>query len=118
MVDQARAILWVQWRAPLDVFTKMGKGRTARFSIFTLVWYAGCAVAAVAVSLLISGTKEPDKVTLLLSNTLFFATGYWQFVPVMLATTGLSLELRKLIVYPIPHSQLYGLELLLRISTS
>ena len=42
---------------------------------------------------------------------------YWQVVPLMLATAGASLETKKLIVYPVPHSQLFLLDVLMRVST-
>ncbi len=42
---------------------------------------------------------------------------YWQVVPVLMAATGASLELRKLKVYPIPTSQLFGIEVMLRVTS-
>jgi ABC-2 type transport system permease protein len=41
---------------------------------------------------------------------------YWQVVPLMLATTGSSLDLRKLRAYPIPDGQLFLIEVLLRVT--
>jgi ABC-2 type transport system permease protein len=39
---------------------------------------------------------------------------YWQAMPVLSASMGSSLDLRKLLVYPAPHEQLFLIELLLR----
>jgi ABC-2 type transport system permease protein len=43
---------------------------------------------------------------------------YWQAMPVLSASMGSSLDLRKLLVYPAPHEQLFLIELLLRFATS
>jgi len=39
---------------------------------------------------------------------------YWQAMPVLSASMGSSLDLRKLLVYPAPHGKLFLVELLLR----
>jgi ABC-2 type transport system permease protein len=42
---------------------------------------------------------------------------YWQAMPVLSASMGSSLDLRKLLIYPAPHQQLFLVELLLRFTT-
>ena len=42
---------------------------------------------------------------------------YWQAIPVLSASMGSSLDLRKLLVYPAPHDKLFLVELLLRFTT-
>jgi len=42
---------------------------------------------------------------------------YWQLTPILTASMGSSLDMRKLIVYPLPHEKLFGVEILLRIAT-
>ena len=42
---------------------------------------------------------------------------YWQAIPVLSASMGASLDLRKLLVYPAPHDKLFLIELLLRFTT-
>jgi ABC-2 type transport system permease protein len=42
---------------------------------------------------------------------------YWQAMPVLSASLGSSLDLRKLLVYPAPHGDLFLVELLLRFIT-
>jgi len=39
---------------------------------------------------------------------------YWQAMPVLSASMGSSLDLRKLLVYPVPHRKLFQVELMLR----
>lgn len=118
MFDQARAILWVQFRSILNYYPRMARGGSLFSTMLMGLWYVIVAFMAWGVYAVIVETREPEKVREFLGRVLFFATGYWQVVPVMLATTGLSLEFRKLIVYPIPHAQLFLLELLLRTATS
>lgn len=40
---------------------------------------------------------------------------YWQAMPILSASMGSSLDLRKLLVYPAPHENLFLIELLLRL---
>ena len=49
-----------------------------------------------------------------LSSGLLFVTLYWQVAPVISAGFGASLDLRKLLAYPIPHGKLFTVEILLR----
>jgi ABC-2 type transport system permease protein len=42
---------------------------------------------------------------------------YWQAMPVLSASMGSALDLRKLLPYPIPHQELFLVELLLRLAT-
>jgi ABC-2 type transport system permease protein len=53
-----------------------------------------------------------------LPGALLLAFLYWQVVPLLMAATGASLELRKLQVYPIPASQLFSIEVMLRVSSA
>jgi ABC-2 type transport system permease protein len=39
---------------------------------------------------------------------------YWQAMPILSASIGSSLEMRKLGIYPIPHGRLFQIEILLR----
>ena len=43
---------------------------------------------------------------------------YWQVVPLLMAATGASLDLRKLQAYPIPVSQLFSIEVMLRVTAA
>jgi ABC-2 type transport system permease protein len=64
-------------------------------------------------------TAGADSIHLLrvaLPGVLLIATLYWQVVPLVMAATGASLELRKLQAYPIPVSQLFSIEVVLRVT--
>ena len=52
-----------------------------------------------------------------LSSGLMFVALYWQLAPVISAGFGASLDLRKLLVYPIPRGKLFTVEVLLRLTS-
>ncbi len=54
----------------------------------------------------------------LLPSALAFVFVFWQLSPALLASTGASLDLKKLLVYPIPPARLFEVDVLLRLSTS
>lgn len=109
-MNQARAILWAQWRSMRNFFPRRGVGWTA---FVGLIWYGFWVAAAFAVMLLTSSPISGGVAGVFL---LIFL--YWQVVPVLMASTGASLDLRKLQAYPIPVTQLFGLEVMLRITAS
>src|SRR5581483_5817598 len=43
---------------------------------------------------------------------------YWQIVPLFTLSTGWSLQINKLQIYPIPHGSLFGIEVLLRLTSA
>jgi hypothetical protein len=42
---------------------------------------------------------------------------YWQLAPLISASLGASLDLKKLLIYPVPHRKLFVIEVLLRLTT-
>jgi ABC-2 type transport system permease protein len=64
--------------------------------------------------------SSPDAVDLFvpaLSAGLLIVMLYWQLAPLISASFGASLDLHKLLAYPIPHSKLFLVEILLRVAT-
>jgi len=53
-----------------------------------------------------------------LSGALLLVFLYWQVIPVLMAASGASLDLRKLQAYPVPVSQLFWLEVMLRVTVA
>jgi len=43
---------------------------------------------------------------------------YWQVVPIVSASMGSGLDMRKLLIYPVPHGRLFAVETLLRLATA
>lgn len=111
--DQVRAILAAQYRV---IANRAGGGRALYWSL-TGLWYLMVAVLAGVIAVFIPEVSSRDALERWLSGGLLLAFLFWQFVPVALATTGMSLELKRLLVYPIPVSSLFAIETLLRVST-
>jgi ABC-2 type transport system permease protein len=110
-MNQAGAILWAQWRATRNFFPRRGIAWTAAVGA---IWYGVWLVVSLSVMLLTSSTMIGST----LAGILLLIFLYWQVVPVLMAASGASLDLRKLQAYPIPVSQLFGLEVMLRITAA
>jgi ABC-2 type transport system permease protein len=110
-----RAILWAQWRTLRNFHPRMGAGWTA---LVGSIWYGFWIIVATAVSLMLAQPSNPLFIRVVLPGLLLLVFLYWQLVPLMLAASGASLDLRKLQVYPIPVAQLFGVEVLLRVTAA
>ncbi|MBK5291809.1 MAG: hypothetical protein JJE04_09065 [Acidobacteriia bacterium] len=117
MLPQIRAILWAQWRTLLNFYPRGNMGSLVFTVTMSLVWYGMAATGAVGVAILFRDPGHMQLIERFLPTGLMFAFLYWQIVPILLVSTGASLDLKRLAVYPITHTQLFGLEVLLRLST-
>ena len=114
-MNQAGAILWAQWRTLRNSYPRAGVAWTAAIGA---IWYGFWVVAAIAGARLVA---DPANVPLLkssLSGAMLLLFLYWQVVPLMMAATGSSLEVRKLQVYPIAVFELFRIEVLLRVTAA
>ncbi len=112
-----QAILWAQWKSIR--ITRFGAGKAgALFSAFTsLLWYGFWAVAAVGVAAFTAEAESRHDIEMLLPAVLVFAIIYWQLAPILVASLGASLDLKKLLVYPVPTENLFWVEVMLRVTT-
>jgi len=102
-------------RAQLLSMRMGGRGRW--LSLFTgIAWYGIWVIAACAVYMGVSGAEAQQLRTLLPLGALGICA-YWQFMPILSASMGSSLDMRKLMVYPMPHRRLFLVEVLLRVTT-
>lgn len=89
----------------------------AAFSVITgSVFYGFWTLLAIGAVFYFADPDNAPNLLTVLSTGLLFVTGYWQIVPVLSAGFGASLDLRKLLVYPIPHRKLFTVEVLLRLT--
>ena len=109
----ARAILWAQVRTLRNSFPRGGVAWTA---VIGAIWYGFWTLAAIAVARIISNPANLGLLKATVPGGLLLVFLYWQVVPLLMAATGASLELRKLLVYPIPVSQLFSIEVMLRVT--
>ncbi len=112
-----QTILWAQWKSIRIL--RFGAGRKgALFSGLTsMFWYGFWTLAALGVSAFTSDPQSRRDIETLLPAILIFVVIYWQLAPVLVASLGASLDLKKLLVYPIPTENLFWVEVMLRVTT-
>jgi ABC-2 type transport system permease protein len=107
------AILRAQWLSMRIGATRRG----AWFSVITgVLWYGVWTVIAGSVY---SGLAKADAASLRewVPLGLLGVCVYWQAMPVLSASMGSSLDLRKLRIYPATHGKLFYVEVMLRLTT-
>jgi ABC-2 type transport system permease protein len=117
MWNQARAIVWAQWRTARNYIPRSNKAGLIFSGVLLAFWYAGFGFLAVLAAIFLANPDEVGFVRRVFPTVLLMCFLYWQLIPILMASTGSALDIRKLLVYPIPHRQLFTLEVLLRIST-
>ena len=119
MDSPAAAILWAQWRTLLNFYRKPQMGGFWIGSIVMAIWYLMLAGGGVGIAMILGKVRPSEfpQFQLVLTFGLLGAFLYWQMVPVFLASTGMSIDTRKLMVYPVPERQLFLIEVMLRLST-
>src|SRR5579863_4259881 len=117
MWNQAGAIVWAQWRSTRNHFPRANLAGVMFTGALTTIWYAGFAYLALLAGILLSRPGELESFHKILPPALLLCFLYWQVIPVLLTSMGASLDLRKLLVYPIPKRALFAIEVILRVST-
>jgi ABC-2 type transport system permease protein len=96
---------------------RWGAHRGAGLSVFTaFVWYGFWCGAAFVMAILCGGATLA-QIERGLPVALLLVCLYWQVVPVISAGMGAGLDMRKLMVYPVPRAKLFLVEILLRLTT-
>ncbi len=116
MPAQIRAIVWAQFRTIRNYLPRTSWGAVL-LTFISLLWYGlfiflGGLLAAVLPKAPFSELKE------FLPAGLLGLLIFWQVFPVMTMSSGWSLELNKLLVYPIHANTLFMVEVLLRLTTA
>lgn len=114
MNAQALAILEAQWRIYRNHFRKMPAGTVATI-LFALIWYGLWAAMSTGASTAFA-ELGPANLAKYLPLALLGIFLYWQVFPILLMSSGVSLDLRKLQPYPIPLEQIFWLEVMLRVT--
>jgi ABC-2 type transport system permease protein len=114
---QARAILWAQFRSIRNHMPRSNKGGLIFTIIVSGLWFGMWAMLALVAMKVLSSPGEIKSLGSWFSGGLLLMFLYWQVIPVLMAATGASLDIKKLQVYPIPHTQLFAIEVLLRTTT-
>ncbi|MGA2595442.1 MAG: hypothetical protein ABSH09_00380 [Bryobacteraceae bacterium] len=113
----ARAILWAQFRGMRNSLPRSNKLGLAFTIIVGVIWYGIFTIVALGAAALMSRQSEMATIARILPGGLMLVYLYWLALPMLLASKGSSLELSKLLVYPIPPAEFFLLEMLLRLSS-
>jgi len=114
---QISAILQAQWRSMWNRLPRITKGNIALAVLLGLFWYGIFAAMGFGAAAFASQPDALHYLPIVFSGGLAIALIYWQIIPLLTVSAGSSLELRNLVIYPIPDRALFGIEALLRIST-
>jgi ABC-2 type transport system permease protein len=118
MWNQASAIVWAQWRSTRNHLPRANLGGLIFTGVLTAFWYGAFTYLAILAGILLSRPNEILAFQKLLPAALLLCFLYWQVIPVLLTSMGASLDLHKLLVYPIPKRALFAIEVILRVSTA
>lgn len=111
------AILRAQFLS-MRSFRLDSRRRGAIFSILTsFIWYGLWVFVAFIAEDFFSSAEAGPLIRRGLPAALMFVFLYWQLTPIMSASLGASLDLKKLLIYPVPHAKLFAIEVLLRLTT-
>ncbi|HBY62649.1 MAG TPA: hypothetical protein DEH78_22740 [Solibacterales bacterium] len=110
------AVLWAQWRTLRNFYPRANRGGLVFTAIMGLLWYGSWLTGALVIAKVISISRQAS-LERFLPFGFFFGCLYWQLVPLLMASAGATLDMRRLLVYPIPHRSLFGVEVLLRLTT-
>ena len=114
---QVRAIVWAQWRTLRNYLPHTSAAAMTFSGLLMAAWYGLFVVVAFALYTVFGQVYDVDR-SALLPNTLLLTCLYWQIIPVLMVSMGSSLDLKKLLAYPIPHRQLFAIETVLRVTTA
>ena len=111
-----RAILRAQWLS-MRLF-RSASSRGAVFAVLVAgLWYGLWSLLAVVAEEFMAAPEFRAHIENWLPVGLLVVFAYWQLAPLASATMGASLDLRKLLAYPVPRRSLFLVEVLLRITT-
>ena len=114
----AAAILWAQWRCLWNHYRRGSRARHVLTAGLSALWYGGWAAGAVFVGLFLAGAEDGGVLAHAVPRGLLFAFLYWQLIPILVVAPGAALDLKRLLVYPIPRGSLFRLEALLRLTAA
>jgi ABC-2 type transport system permease protein len=102
----------------MRTFRLDSRRRGAVFSLLTsLIWYGIWIFVAFLAEDFLASPGPGNLIRRGLPAGLMFVFLYWQLTPMMSASLGASLDLKKLLIYPVEHRKLFVIEVLLRLTT-
>lgn len=116
MWQQVAAIWWAQFRTSRNHLPRRSVASLLATAL-TVLWYS----AAIALGILLAVTLPRVPLQQIAPNLGIGLLGvfvFWQVGPLFTMSTGWSLQLNKLLIYPIPRHTLFLIEIFLRFTTA
>lgn len=114
--SQAWTIVLAQFRAARNRLPRIGGAQWLSAAI-SLLWYGSFVLLAYLAESFLEQAYDPSLRETALDRGLLIAALYWQVAPLLLSASGASLDLKKLLAFPIRRQALFGIDLLLRLTT-
>jgi len=112
-----RAILRAQWLSMRTFRLASSRRGAAVSAVVAVLWYGFWTFLAIVAEELTASPGLRAQILAWLPLGLAGVCAYWQLAPLASATMAASLDLRKLLLYPVPRRSLFLVEVLLRITT-
>lgn len=112
------AILTAQFRTIRNLYPRQGWVGVLMSTLLSTLWYGLWCVLAYFTARSFAEPHMARSLGEILPNGLLLVLLYWQLVPLLMVTSGFSLDSKKLLVYPIPTGRMFAIETLLRLSSS
>jgi ABC-2 type transport system permease protein len=116
MWQQIAVIAWAQFRTMRNHFPRTTAGTILGW-IVSLLWYGLFAVLGVLLAIALPKLSL-DQLRAWIPVGLLGVFFLWQLVPLFTLSSGWSLQVSKLLIYPVPSSSLFGVEVVLRITSA
>src|SRR5258708_37598755 len=98
MWNQARAIIWAQWRTIWNYIPRSNKLGLIFTSVLVAMWYSGFGFLALLAGFFLSKADEVGFVRQGFSTALLICFLFLELIPLLLASTRSALEINKLLV--------------------
>src|SRR5690349_24601061 len=105
-----RAIVWAQLLSMRSFRLGSGRRGAVLSAITGLIWYGFWSMVSVAAYRFTVNTEDAAALRIKLPIGFLLVFMYWQLAPMVSASLGASLDLKKLLVYPIPRDSLFLVE--------
>lgn len=112
------AIVWGQWRTLLNVRRGTRLSSAGLATAILSLWFGAWAFSAAALGLACAKPSSAGSLQVGLPAAFLLLCGLWQLTPVMISSQGASLDVKRLLVYPVTARQLYPMDLLLRLTSN
>ncbi len=116
MWSKISTIAWAQFRIMRNHLPRTKAGPVIA-SLLALLWYGLYAFGGVMLALVLP-SRPLQELRTFVPIGLLAVLAFWQIIPLFTLSSGWSLQLNKLQIYPVPDSALFSIEVLLRFTTA